>query len=73
MAARRSVFNGCLIHEHHWNVILDVVDTTASVAAERGSVLDQTDRRLTFRTNEDLEQRGINWHVRNIAANVPEL
>src|SRR5438105_5052016 len=61
-----SRFDGGFVDEHHRDVVLDWIDAMARAALERRPVLHQTDRRLTVRAGENLEQFWVDRHERNI-------
>ena len=66
MRAKSVVFDSGFVNEHYGNVVFDGVNTLARRALQRRAVFDERDRCFAVRAGENLEQLGIDGHLRNI-------
>jgi hypothetical protein len=60
---QRSGFDGRLVHEHHWNVVLDGVHAPAGVALETRAIVHEVHWCLAVGTDQDFEKRRVDGHA----------
>jgi hypothetical protein len=55
--------DGGLVNQHHWNVVLDGIDSAALVTLEALTVVDQADGGLAIGAGKDFEQFPVDRHT----------